>query len=141
MSGRLDAIELEESTFDYDLVMFDFGPLRSDWDEDDACVVQPRQDIVKNVKVDDVCHTRDSVANMFASGRSFDDLIGDLDRGRLDPLREGFLELEQLSQDEEGRGHHASALARAYHEWSSDLHLGGGGCFNGGAELQGKELA
>ena len=60
-------------------------------EEDDACDLQPHEN---TVKVDNVCHTHDSISNHFTRGKSFGELISGLDCGRFEPLREAFLKLE-----------------------------------------------
>ena len=57
-------------------------------DFDFVCVVQPPNELVKVVRVDDVRHSHDSISPKFKYGQSFSDLINDLNHGRLDPLRE-----------------------------------------------------
>ena len=67
-----------------------------------VCVVQPRNEIVKVVRVDDVRHTHDSISRKFKNGESFADLINNLNHGRLDPLRESFLKLEVVEWPGQG---------------------------------------
>ena len=69
----------------------DFEPLA----EDESWVLQPRENVVK---VDDVRHTHDSISKKFACGKSFDELIGSLDRGRIDPLKDTFLKFEVVER-------------------------------------------
>ena len=70
--------------------------------EDFVCVVQPPNEIVKVVRVDDVRHTHDSISRKFKDGQSFADLINDLNHDRLDPLRESFLKLEVVEWPGQG---------------------------------------
>ena len=51
---------------------------------DFVCVVQPPNEIVKVVRVDDVRHTHDSISRKFKNGESFADLINNLNHGLLE---------------------------------------------------------
>ena len=60
------------------------------------CCVVPKA-IVKVHKVDDVRFAHESISNKFACGHSFDELIKDSNRGRLQPLRQRLMNLEMIA--------------------------------------------
>ena len=61
-------------------------------EEEEAYVKLRRYSVVASVR--DVCHSHDSIQHSFNDGKTFENLIGQLTRGEVDPLCDKFLHLQ-----------------------------------------------
>jgi len=62
---------------------------------------------VLTLPVGKVRFTQESVKHQFSDGQSFEDLLAGLESGRIDPLKDWFLELRGFQQDSRGPHHPA----------------------------------